>query len=105
MGKVIFSVQYEIIPQKKIEYYSSIKELKSLISAEGLIEYSVFEVKGKPNHFGEMFVFNSMAAYENYEDGENERVNILLSKVESLKVHGSTKYLTLNELVFQPVEI
>ncbi len=104
MGKVIFSVQYEIQNENLIEYYSSIRELKSLIAAEGLIEYAVFEVKGKQNHFGELFIFNSMEAYEKYEDGENERVNILLSKVENLKVHGSTKYTTLNELVFQPIE-
>lgn len=104
MGKVIFSVQYEIQKEKIIEYYSSIKELKTLITAEGLDEYSVFEVKGKQNHFEELFFFNSMEAYENFEDGENERVNILLSKVESLKVHGSTKYHTLNELVFRQPE-
>lgn len=98
MSKVIFSVQYEINPQKRDEYLGSIVELKSLISAEGLDSYSVFEVKGRPNCFEEIFVFSSRESYDNYDDSENERISILISKIEDFKIHNTTRYHTLFEI-------
>ncbi len=98
MSKVLFTVQYEVLSDKRSEYITAIKELKSLISAEGLESYSVFEVKGKANTFEEVYVFASQEVYENFDDAEDERINVLISKIESLKAHSSTKYLTLLEL-------
>ena len=98
MSKVLFTVQYEVLSDKRSEYITAIKELKSLISAEGLESYSVFEVKGKANTFEEVYVFSSQEVYENFDDAEDERINVLISKIESLKAHSSTKYLTLLEL-------
>lgn len=43
MAKVIFSIQYEIIPEKRDEYLDVIRELKNLVKSEGLESYSVFE--------------------------------------------------------------
>lgn len=99
MGKVIFSVQYEIIAAKRDEFILAIKELRSLIKADGLENYSVYEIKGKLNHFEEIFLFASKEAFDNYDDSENERTSILISKIEDLKVLNSTKYHTLFELV------
>ena len=98
MAKVIFSVQYEINSENRNEYINSIKELKSLLKADGLESYSVFELKGKANHFEEIFVFSSQEAFDNYDDSENERVDILISKLEDLKIPNSTKYNTLFEV-------
>ena len=55
MGKVIFSIQYEIDPVKRSEFLAVAKELKSLVVAEGLESYSVYEAK--PNHFEEIYIF------------------------------------------------
>ncbi|MDP2301200.1 MAG: hypothetical protein Q8N03_02090 [Ignavibacteria bacterium] len=101
MGKVIFSVQYEIDASNREEYFNAIKELRTFLKADGLVSYTVYEVKGKANHFEEVYVFNSKEAYDNYDDGENERMSILISKIEDLKVSGTTKYNTLYELVFE----
>lgn len=99
MNKVIFTIQYEIKSEKHEEYLSSIKELKLLIKAEGLESYSVYEVKGKKtNVFEEVFVFTSKEAFDNFDDGENERVDILVNKIEDMKVVNSTHYNTLIEL-------
>jgi hypothetical protein len=99
MPKVIFTIQYDVIPVKRGEYLSSISELKSLIGAEGLDNYSVYEQKGKTNSFQEIFTFASEEAYENFDDAANERVNILISKIEQLKAHATTHYSTLVESV------
>jgi L-rhamnose mutarotase len=99
MPKVIFNIQYELKPDKKAEYLSVIRELKNLLKAEGLESYSVFEVKGKSNHFQEIYTFSSKEAYEAFDDDENERINILINKLNDLTVENSTKYTTLFEVV------
>jgi L-rhamnose mutarotase len=48
MSKVIFTIQYELEKDRQEEYLSIIHELKNLLKAEGLEDYSVFTVKGKP---------------------------------------------------------
>jgi L-rhamnose mutarotase len=98
MPKVLFTIQYEIAPKKKEEYLSVIKELKSLLNAEGLENYSVFETKGKANHFQEQYTFSSNEAYEAFDDDQNERINILINKLNDMTVDGTTKYTTLYEV-------
>jgi hypothetical protein len=98
MPKVIFTVQYDVIPEKREDYVSSIQELKSLIKPEGLVSYEIYGIKGKANSFQEIFVFGSEESYENFDDAENERVNVLISKIETLKVHNTTRYSTLLEV-------
>lgn len=98
MPKVLFTVQYDVVPEKRADYITAIKELKSLVHAEGLETYSVYELKGKSNTFEEVYIFGSQEAYENFDDAEDERINVLISKIESLKAHNSTKYSTLFEL-------
>ena len=71
MAKVIFSVQYEINPNKREDYLTVVRELKNLLKAEGLESYNVYEVKSKANHFQELFTFSSMEAYEQFEDDQN----------------------------------
>jgi L-rhamnose mutarotase len=98
MAKVIFSIQYEINSNKKEEYFGVVKELKNLLKAEGLENYSVYEVKGKPNHFQEIYTFSSSEAFDQFDDNENERLNILITKLNDLTTENSTKYTTLHEV-------
>lgn len=99
MPKVIFSIQYEIEENKREEYMSIAKELKNLLKIDGLEDYRVYEVKGKPNQFEEIYNFNSIEAYENFDDNQNERISILLNKLTDIVKENSTKYTTLNEVI------
>ena len=99
MPKVIFTIQYEISAEKKDDYLSVIKELKNLLSADGLENYSVYETKGKTNHYQEQYTFSSAEAYEAFDDDQNERINILINKLNDMTVDGSTKYTTLYEVL------
>lgn len=99
MSKVLFTINYEVDKEKREEYLRTIRELKNLIKADGLESYSVYEVKGKSNRFQEQYIFSSDEAFENFEDGTDERMSILISKIESLTVDHSTKYSTLTELL------
>ncbi len=99
MSKVIFTIQYELKLDKKDEYLGVIKELKNLLNADGLESYSVYEIKGKPNHFQEVYTFNSLDSYEAFDDNQNERINILINKLNEMTVDNSTKYTTLLEVL------
>ncbi len=98
MSKVLFSIQYEIVPEKRDEYLKVVKELKNLLKAEGLESYQVYEVKGKNISFQELYTFSNMEAYEAFDDLNDERINILIDKINSMSVDKSTKYNTLVEL-------
>ncbi len=98
MAKVIFNIQYELKPDTKEEYINVIKELKNLLKADGLESYNTFEVKGKPGHFQEVYTFSSEETYEAFDDNQNERINILISKLNDMTVENSTKYTTLYEV-------
>ena len=98
MAKVIFTIQYELKPDKKEEYISVVRELKNLLKADGLESYTVYEVKGKANHFQEVYTFLSEESYEAFDDNQNERINILINKLSDMTVENSTKYTTLYEV-------
>jgi len=98
MAKVILSIQYEISSNKKEEYFGVVKELKNLLKADGLDNYTVYEVKGKPNHYQEIYTFSSNEAFELFDDNQNERLNILINKLSDLTTENSTKYTTLYEV-------
>jgi hypothetical protein len=99
MSKVIFSIQYEIQKDRHEEFLKTIKELKNLLKADGLENYSVYEVKGKTNHYQEFYTFSSSEAFENFDDNNDERVNLLINKISDLTVEHSTRYATLVELI------
>ena len=98
MAKVLLSIRYEIESSRRDEYLSVIRELKSVLKTDGLESYSVFEVKGKPNNFEEIYTYSSEQAYEEADDSDNERINILIDKITEMAVDNSTKYTTLYEL-------
>jgi hypothetical protein len=91
-------MQYEIQPDYREEYLRSVKELKMLQKGEGIESYSVYEVKGKLNTFGEIIIFSDENMFDNFEDEANERIELLNSKIEEMKVPKTTKYNTLIEL-------
>ena len=98
MSKIIFTIQYELKPEKKEDYLVVIKELKNLLKAEGLESYSVYELKGKPNHFQEIYSFTTQEAFDAFDDNQDERVNILIGKLNEMTVDNTTRYSTLYEV-------
>lgn len=98
MSKVLFTIQYEIVPEKREDYLKVVKELKNLLKAEGLESYDVYEVKGKSVGFQELYTFTSMEAYEAFDDLNDERINILVDKISSMSVDKTTKYNTFVQL-------
>lgn len=98
MTKVIFSIKYEILPDKREAYLEVIRELKALVKADGLESYSVYETKNRKNCFEEHYTFTDMNAYEEFDDNPNDRVNLLMTKLSDMIKQQTTEYTTLFEI-------
>ena len=98
MSKVIFSIRYVVYQERRQEYLGVVRELKSIVRAEGLESYSVFEQKNKPNNFEEVYIFQSPEAFENFDDNQDERIDLLMTKLSDMIKEQSTQYTTLVEV-------
>ncbi len=98
MSKVIFSIRYNIIPERRVEYLDVVRELKNIVKAEGLESYSVYEQKNKANNFEEIYIFKNKESYENFEDSTDERIDILMTKLSDMIREQTTQYTTLFEV-------
>lgn len=99
MAKVIFSIEYEVLPGKRDEYLGLMREMKALVSGNGLLSYTLYEKKNKANNFEEIYVFDSDESYEAFDDNQNERIDILMSKLSDMMKENTTKYNTLTEVL------
>jgi hypothetical protein len=97
MPKVIFTISYEVSPEKRDEYITLTQEMKQHFARTNGKEYSIFEQKGKKNSFSEVFVFNSLEDYDQMED-QDEQMAALVQRLETLLVDGKMKYSTMIEL-------
>ncbi|MFC1513434.1 hypothetical protein ACFL5P_00320 [candidate division KSB1 bacterium] len=55
MGRFIFSVSYEIIPEKRDEYLELMKKITSEINKQSNQEYTLFEDAERQNFMTEVF--------------------------------------------------
>ena len=97
MANVILQISYDIQPEKREEYLRLVQEMKAHFRGIRKKEYSVFEVKGRPQSFVEQFVCASMAEYESLEDDLDEKSEELVNRLEGFLARKA-KYSTLIEL-------
>jgi L-rhamnose mutarotase len=97
MGKVIFTISYEINPEKRAEYLSISQAMRDHFKQVNGKQYSIFEHKGKKNNFSEVFIFNSIEEYDQLED-QDEKMSDIIQQLEPLLINGKMKYTTLVEL-------
>lgn len=98
MSKVIFSIRYNIFPERRQEYLDVVRELKNIVKAEGLESYSVYEQKNKSNSFEEIYIFQSPEAFESFDDNQDERIDLLMTKLSDMIKEQSTQYTTMVEV-------
>ena len=97
MAKVIFTISYDVQPEKRDQYLELTQVMKQHLSGTNGREYAIYEQKGKKNSFSEVFVFASMQEFDSLED-QDERMGELIQKLETLLVDGKMRYSTLIEL-------
>lgn len=67
MSKVLFSISYSIPDGKRPDYLSAISAVREFYSGSD-VSFSLFETKGKHNHFQEVYVYPNQDAYEASDD-------------------------------------
>jgi hypothetical protein len=97
MGKVIFTVSYDIIPEKREDYLALSREMKATLGQKIRGTYSVFEQKGKKNSFSEVFIFETSADYDQLED-QDEQTAAYMNRLQGLLVNGKMRYSTIVEI-------
>jgi antibiotic biosynthesis monooxygenase (ABM) superfamily enzyme len=97
MGKVIFTISYNITPEKRAEYLTLTQEMKAHLAQRNKASYSIYEQKGKKNSFTEIFIFSSMTEYDQLED-QDDQTTSYMTRLESLLANGKMKYSTLVEV-------
>jgi hypothetical protein len=93
----MFSISYSIAPDRRERYLGLIREMKQKMAGSGAAEYSVFETKGRKNHFTEVFITPSVEAFDALEDNQDEKAQELVSKIEECVDAAGMKYSTLVE--------
>jgi len=101
MSETKFLVRYSVNEGTQQKYLKLLKEFKSLIRAEGLVDYSVYVDAKNKLSFTEVYTFKSEEAFDNYEDDSDERTKILMSKMAEFVVNKTTKYSVIKKVEFE----
>ncbi len=99
MPRVMFTISYGIKPEKRDEYLLHVAKLKAQFSGVEKKDYAIFEVKGKPNQFTEVFVAGSVEEFDALEDYRDPATEPMVRALEEYLDSSGMKYTTLVETV------
>lgn len=99
MAKIILQISYDVQPDKRDSYLALAKSMKTYFAEEKKKNYSIYEMKGRPNTFIEEFVCASPEEYDILEDDTTERAEELVNQLTSMLKEGKTRYATMVEIV------
>jgi hypothetical protein len=97
MPRVLFTITYGVKPELRDSYLEFVKEMKTHFTTVGQKNYSVYEVRGKKDHFTEVFITESIEEFDALEDNQDEHTQELVSRLESFIDDRGMKYTTLIE--------
>ena len=99
MAKIIFQINYELIPEKREEYLETIKKLQEHLNGNSGKSYMVLEDKNRKNHFSEIYICESLEEYENLENETDEITFELTNKIfNSFILDNKASYTTLYQV-------
>lgn len=67
MSKVLFSVSYSIPDGKRADYLAAVASVREFYASSD-VSFSLYETRGKHNHFQEVYSYPNMSAYEASDD-------------------------------------
>ena len=82
MDKFIFSVSYEIIPEKRTEYLQLMQQIKQKFNSSANIEYAVYEDARQPNLMTEVYFLKSEKDVEKVRLLQESKTDDLLNKID-----------------------
>lgn len=98
MPRVMFSISYGIRQTERERYLALVRQLKEHVTTVGKKNYSVYEVKGKKNHFTEVFLTASVEEFDSLEDNQDEKTEQLVAQIQECVDDKGMRYSTLMEV-------
>ncbi|MGA2667688.1 MAG: hypothetical protein ABSF32_02095 [Ignavibacteria bacterium] len=99
MPRIIFQINYDIDPDKREDYLTTIKELQTHILENSNKNYMIVEDKNKKNNFTEIYICENEEEYENLENDTDDKTFELTNKLFSEYVIGKkANYSTFYEI-------
>ena len=99
MSKIIFLINYDILPDKREEYLLTMKELKDHLLNNSHKNYIVVEDKNKKNNFTEMYICENEEEYESLENETDDKTFELTNKLFTEYIlEKKVKYSTFYEI-------
>jgi hypothetical protein len=93
----MFTIAYGVKPDRRDQYLALMRELKEHFARARGQNYTVYEVKGRPNQFQEVFLTGSLEEYDALEDAQDETTEELVRRLGDMIDDGGMKYTTLIE--------
>ena len=95
MSKIIFEINYNVIPTKREEYLETAGKLIDLIKGTLGKDYGIYENKKGSNNFSEIYICKDEEEYENIEDNNDDNVMELTNKLYNDYIeNGKATYIT-----------
>ncbi|MCC6864644.1 MAG: hypothetical protein IT280_00635 [Ignavibacteria bacterium] len=99
MNKILFQINYDVIPSKRDEYLQTAKELEEYIKNHTQHNYMIVEDKNRQNSFTEVYILKDEAEFDGLEDEMDDQIYNLTTKILSeYVVDGKTKYSTFYQI-------
>lgn len=99
MSRIVFHINYDVHPEKREEYITTVKQLENHIKDKTKHNYMVVEDKNKKNSFTEIYICKDEAEFEGLEDEMDDTIYGLTTKILSeYVIDGKSKYYTYYEI-------
>ena len=95
MAKVIFTITYDIKPEKRDEYLALARDMQSYLTSAKGKNYGIYEQKNKKNSFSEVYVCASEDEFERIEDDQDETTHEMINRLEQYLCSGKMEFATL----------
>ena len=83
MGKIIFSVSYEIDPEKRDEYLELMKKVREQIREVTGQDYTVYEDSRRPNLMSEVYYLDNDADFRKVQEMQEEKPFDLIDQIDN----------------------
>ncbi len=89
MSKALFSVSYEIIPDKRDEYLELMKEIKTLVKKAAGVDFTVFEDAERPFLMSEVYYVEDKAKITKIKEIQDNKTDSLFTRIDQFMLDPS----------------
>ncbi|MCP4725982.1 MAG: hypothetical protein GY863_13150 [bacterium] len=89
MSKALFSVSYEITPEKRGEYLELMKEIKTFVKKAAGVDFTVYEDAERPFLMSEVYHVEDKAKIKKIKEIQDNKAESLFSQIDNFMLDPS----------------